>query len=162
MATTQDLKLYQIGTPELYPTLNFPMCGGITVYGNTIAVTDTNGRIVNPAQPATSNKCWGVIARQTSTAANTNPFGSSTALANCALTVDVLQGIFAFPFCTSDTVSEATIGATIYVYDNATVTNTNNSTATAGKCVAIAGIGQGVGLPNGYMAVAFGLEGNAI
>ncbi len=161
MATTTDLKLYQIGTPELYPTLNFPMCGGITVYGNTIACTDTNGRAINPAQPS-GGKCWGVYARQTSTAANTNPFGSATALANCALTVDVLQGIFAFPFCTSDSVTEATIGSTVYVYDNATVTITNNSTTTAGKCVAIAGIGQGVGLPNGYMAVAFGLEGNAV
>jgi hypothetical protein len=78
------------------------------------------------------------------------------------VTQDVRQGIFAVPFCSSDGFAESDIGAAAYVWDNITVTKTAGSLISAGKVVAIAGIGQGVGLPNGYVAVAFGLVGGVV
>ena len=162
MALTADAKLYSIDTPELFPKLNFPMCGNALVYGNSIAYTDSNGRIVDPGVAPTTGKVWGLIQRQTSTQALSNPFGSTTALANCALTAEVNQGIFGVPYCSTDGFAEADVGAAAYLYDNITVTKTAGSLIKAGKVVAVAGIGQGVGLPAGYVAVAFGLVGGVI
>jgi hypothetical protein len=150
-ALTADAKLWEINTPEEYAKLNFPMCAGTKVYGNSIAVTDTNGNLINPAQP-TSGSCWGLIDKQV----------DNTAGGNCALTADVNQGIFAVPYCSNDGFAQADVGAraTAYVFDNITVTKTAGSLIKAGKVVAVAGIGQGVGLPAGYVAVAFGLAGS--
>jgi|SRR6516162_361287 hypothetical protein len=147
-ALTKDAKLYLIG--PLGAKLNFPVAASTTLYGNSIAFTQS-GALVNPAAP-TTGKCWGLVER----------FTDNSAGAACAVTADVNQGIFAVPFCSNDGFAEADIGASAYVYDNITVTKTAGSLVAAGKVVAIAGIGQGVGLPNGYVAVAFGLVGGVV
>lgn len=147
-ALTKDAKLYQVG--PLGPKLNFPVGASATLYGNSIAVTQS-GQLINPAAP-TTGKCWGLVER----------FTDNSAGAACAVTADVNQGVFAVPFCSTDGFAEADIGAAAYVWDNITVTKTAGSLIKAGVVVAVAGIGQGVGLPNGYVAVAFGLQGSVI
>ena len=147
-ALTQDAKLYLVG--PLGPKLNFPVAASQTLYGNSIAVTNASGNLVDPGVGGTTGKCWGLIERQT--------VNGTTA---CAVTADVNQGVFAVPFCSTDGFAEADVGAIAYVWDNITVTKTAGSLIKAGKVVAVAGIGQGVGLPNGYVAVAFGLQGAA-
>lgn len=150
-ALTADAKLYQIGVPPNHEKLNFPVKASQTLYGNSLAVTDTNGQLLNPSAPA-SGKCWGLIDRQVVSAASPA----------CSSTGEVNQGIFAVPYCSTDGFAQADIGVDAYVWDNITVTKTAGSLIKAGKVVAVAGIGQGVGLPAGYVAVAFGLVGEAI
>ncbi len=149
-ALTKDAKLYQVGPAGIPPKLNFPVAASTIVYGNSIAFTQS-GALINPAAP-TSGKCWGLIERQVDNSAG----------AACALNAEVNTGVFAVPFCTSDGFAEADIGAAAYVWDNITVTKTAGSLIKAGVVVAVAGIGQGVGLPNGYVAVAFGLQGSVV
>ncbi len=151
MALTQDLKRFEIDSPGKFARLNFPVGASAKVWGNEIAFTDSNGRLIDPAAGATSGKCWGIIDRQVDNSAG----------AACAVTAEVLEGIFAFPYCSTDGFAEADVGAAAWVWDGATVTKTQGSLIKAGKVVAVAGIGQGVGLPAGYVAVAFGLVGGA-
>ena len=147
-ALTADAKLYEVGVPANHEKLSFPVGASQTLYGNSIAVTDTNGRLINPSAP-TSGKCWGLVDRGITS--------SSTA---CSVSMDVNQGIYAVPYCSTDGFAQSDIGAKAYVWDNITVTKTAGSLITAGTVVAVSGIGQGVGLPAGYVAVAFGLVGS--
>lgn len=153
-ALTKDAKLYAYGTPgQAGPQLSFPVAASTKVYGNSIAVTNSSGQLVNTGQDNNS-KCWGLIDRQVDNSAG----------AACALSALVNQGIFWVPVCSADNIAESDIGVTMYVQDNITVgKGGSGAKTTAGKLVAIGGMPSNLqGTPQGYVAVAFGLEGNAI
>jgi predicted RecA/RadA family phage recombinase len=148
-ALTADAKLWEIGVPNTYPKLSFPVAINQTIYGNSIAWVNSSGQLANPSAP-TNGVVRGLVDR-----------GIVTTTPACAFSMDVNQGIFAVPYCSNDGFSQADVGtgALAYLYDNITVTKTAGSLIAAGKVVAVSGIGQGVGLPAGYVAVAFGLVG---
>lgn len=152
-APTQDLKLYQWGVPPNHEKLSFPVAVGTvqsptTLYGNSIAFTNSAGQLV-PTGFANTGKVWGLIDKQT--------INTSSA---CSITADVNQGIFWVPFCSADGFVESDIGATAYAYDAASVCKTAGSLPKAGTVVAVSTIGSLQGAPSGYVAVAFGLVGS--
>lgn len=148
---TRDLKYWQWGVPPNHEKLSFPVAAATTLYGNSIAFTNSVGQLQGTTF-ANTGKVWGLIDRQVD---------NSHGLA-CAVVADVNQGIFWVPFCAADGFVESDIGAIAYAYDAASVCKTAGSLPPAGKVVAIAGIGSQQGMPNGYVAVAFGLLGDAI
>lgn len=150
-ALTQDAKLWEIDSPGKFAKLSFPVLTNQTVYGNSIAYTNSSGQLTDPGVGPTTGKVWGLVERQVVT----------TGIATCAVSADINQGIFGVPYCSTDGFAQADVGSACYLWDNITVTKTAGSLVKAGKVVAVAGIGQGVGLPAGYVAVAFGLVGGA-
>ena len=152
-ALTKDAKRYQWGTPdEAGATLSFPVAAQ-KIYGNSIAVTNSSGQLINTGQDNTC-KCWGLIPKQIDNSAG----------AACAVTSDIDQGIFWVPQCAAGDFAESDIGATAYVWDNITVGkgNAGGTKCTAGKLVGVNGNGSLQGAPAGYVAIAFGLYGSAI
>ena len=153
-ALTKDAKLYQYGVLDQYGgKLSFPVAASTIVYGNSIAVTNSSGQLINTGQDNTC-KCWGLVDRQVD-----NSSGAA-----CALSAEVNQGIFWVPVCSADSIAESDIGATMYVQDNITVgKGGSGAKTTAGKLVAIGGMSSNLqGTPNGYVAIAFGLTGGVI
>jgi hypothetical protein len=150
-ALTADTKLYQWGTPDQREKLSFPVAASTTVYGNSIAVTNSSGQLINTGQDQTC-KAWGLIDRQV------------VNVTACALDAEVNQGIFWVPQCAAGDLAEADIGATVYVWDNITVGkgSAGSTKCSAGKLVAVNGVGSLQGAPAGYVAVAFGLVGGVI
>lgn len=151
-ALTADTKLYQWGTPDNREKLSFPVAASVKVYGNSIAVTNSSGQLINTGQDNTC-KCWGLIDRQVD-----NSSGAA-----CALDAEVNQGIFWVPQCAAGDLAESDIGATVYVWDNITVgKGGSGAKCSAGKLVAVNGVGSLQGAPAGFVAVAFGLVGGVI
>lgn len=117
---TADIKIVEYGTPDGHQMFSQPVAGEETVYAGTVATT-RSGYLVDPTTPAVAtDKVWGLIHKQT-----TNP--STT---DGAVMCDIETGTFYLACAgSSDALTQADIGAVVYLVDNQTIGKTNGSSS---------------------------------
>lgn len=96
---------------------------GTTIYAGALVAVNSSGYAVNGSDAASIH----AVGCAAATVVNTGASGAKT--------IKILQGVFRYG--NGDTVSDANIGATAYIVDNATVsaTNTGSNAAIAGTVV---------------------------
>ena len=131
MALTGAIKTIRFGVPgnSTQPVGIRAIAASTTVYGGTICLTNSAGAIKNASSPASTDTCWGLVLRDTVNASTT------------AQTAGIIQDVIGKPFevqtgsfyllsaGSGDQLSQATIGKTVYVYDEQTVAATSNTNA---------------------------------
>lgn len=131
MALTADIKIIRYGVPgnSTQPG-NLPMGSGvptpIVCYRGSFALTDLNGFIKSAASPLATDTCWGLIENGGPGFANVAP-GITNSGASSNVTVDIVTGSFWMAASTgADAITEASVGKTVYVFDEKTVAATSN------------------------------------
>lgn len=159
MALSKDVHIerYGVGGNADQP-LNYPLGANVTVYRGSIALTDANGNIKNASNPSSTDKCWGLIQQAGPESVDTGPGINNASSVAGTVTVDVETGTF---FLASDgTLGQSTVGQTVYVVNETTV-----STSSSGSTRPIAGVHYAVDTtrtqpPGGYaILLGTGLTG---
>jgi hypothetical protein len=136
MAVTKDqhIERYGVGDPQPY---NQPIGASVTVYRGTIAVTDgTTGYLKNPDTAVTATDIvWGLIQQCGPETIDSGPGIANASSVSGVVTADIATGTF-FLACDT-TLTQANIGAKVYVKDAITVSLTSTSRPLAGILVAI-------------------------
>ena len=134
MALTADIKTIRYGTDDGHAPTSKPLGASVTVYGGSIAITDSAGNVKNAASPASTDVTWGLIAEQ-------RPFPPLAASSTAGTyQVEILTGSFFLASGTSsDALTAADLGKTVYVIDEKTVgkTSNGNTRPVAGVLMAI-------------------------
>lgn len=129
MALTADIPIVRYGTPgNASQPINLGITANATVYRGSIAAT-RSGYAVAMSSPQSTDIVWGVYEQAGPGTADTGPgiVGGST---NGAVTVEVATGTFFLASSTgADQLGVTTLGKTVYVYDEQTVSATSNSSA---------------------------------
>jgi hypothetical protein len=106
------------------------MAATSTVYGGSIAIT-RSGYVVPCISPVSSTDVvWGIVSKQTDNSA-TSYWGGATGAVNCPID----RGAFWIAY--SGSVTQADVGATVYAYDEQTVTKTASTRPVAGIILAV-------------------------
>lgn len=125
MALTADVKITRYGTDTGHQLANQPLGGSVTVYRGSIALTDVNGYLKNASSPASTDTCWGVIENSVDLAF-TGPGITNPNTTNGGVNVNIATGTFFLNSGTSgDALTQANVGATVYVIDEVTVGKTS-------------------------------------
>jgi hypothetical protein len=112
--------------------------------------------VVNAGYAAPGTAATGLLAAGCADQDNPNQVSDSTGLADGAISVRVLQGVFAFDNSTStDEITQAQVGRNCYIVDDHTVAKTSNGStrSVAGVVIAIDAI-DGV-----YVAISLQMSG---
>lgn len=143
MSLTRDQKITRFGTADGHEPINLGLKANATVYRGSIAVSAAG--IVHPATTvASTDVCWGMIDHVGPGQIDGGP-GITGGSTDGAVTVEIATGSFFLGSSTgADQLSVATLGATVYVYDETNVAATNGSTSRpiAGTHVGIDTTGQ--------------------
>lgn len=157
MAVTKDQKIIRYGTPDGHQPTAQPMKANVSIYAGTIALTDSTGYAVPATSTATTQKCWGVY----NGLVNGSPHVSAPITAG-STNGDTIIGIdtgtfWLTPGTNSDALTQADIGAVVYVIDEVTVGKTDGSSSRpiAGRLAEI-----GTAQYTGYVAVTLGIASN--
>ena len=138
MAVTKDQHIvrYGVGGNADQP-FNQPIGANVTVYRGTIALTDgTTGYLKNPdTAVASTDVCWGLIQQCGPESVDTGPGIANTSSVSGVVTADITPGTF-FLACDT-TLTQANIGAQLYVKDAITVSLTSTGRPKAGYLVSI-------------------------
>ena len=147
MSVTKDQKIIQYGTPDGHQPIAQPMKANASIYGGTIALTDSTGYAKSAVTPASTDTCWGVYnGLKNGTPTVSSPIVAGTANGDTIIGIDT--GSFYLANGTAgDALAQADIGATVYVVDEVTVgkTSGSNTRPIAGKLMNI-GTAQYAGL----------------
>lgn len=150
MALTSDIKIVRYGTADGHELENFGIGANVTVYRGSIALTvAATGYLKNAASPSATDICWGLIDSAGPGTIDGGAGIAGTSVAG-AVTANVATGTFFLGSSSgSDQLGQATLGSTVYVYNENTVAATSNSSArpVAGVHVAIDTTSQ---YPGGY------------
>lgn len=114
---TADIKIVEYGTPDGHQMYSQPLKGSATVLGGTAAVL-RSGYLVNSADltPQSTDIVMGLIHKQT-----VNPSTTDGAVA-----CDIETGTFYMKCAgSSDLLTQADVGAKVYLVDNQTIGKTN-------------------------------------
>jgi hypothetical protein len=137
MALTADVISVRYGSPDGHQPLNYGIKASTTVYRGQIAILKSGVLIATP--DATTNVVVGVVDKAGPGTANSGP-GIAGGSTDGAVTAEIQTGAFFFACSTSsDALTVADIGSTVYVYDQVTVAKTDGSSSrpVAGKLVQI-------------------------
>lgn len=137
MALSSDGLITRYGTPDGHEPVNQGIKASTTVYRGQFAILKSGYLVAAP--DATTNVVLGVIDKAGPGTADTGSgiVGGST---DGAVTAEIATGSFFFACSTSsDALTVADIGATVYVYDNCTIAKTDGSSSrpVAGKLLAV-------------------------
>ena len=130
---TADIKTVRYGTPgNASQPVNLNLKATTTVYRGSIAITRSGVAVpaVNSSLLST-DVAWGVIENAGPFTADTGP-GITGGSVDGAVTVEVATGTFFFASSTTGPLGPTTLGKTVYVYDEQTVTATAGSLPVAG------------------------------
>lgn len=134
-ALTGDIYLVRYGVPgDAHQTLNYPVGPGVTVYRGSIALIGvSNGYLKNASNPSSTDICVGMIDTGGPGYPNFLPGVSNTGATGSTLgnTADVATGSF-YLNCTDSTIVQSTVGQTVYVTSETTVSATAGSNPKAG------------------------------
>jgi hypothetical protein len=127
MAVTKDQKITRYGTGDGHQPVALGIKATVKVYRGTIALTDTSGFLKNASSPASTDKCWGLIQRvRPGDGQIDGAPGITGGATDGAVGAEIDAGTFFLGSSTgSDQLSAATLGTTVYVYDEITVAATN-------------------------------------
>jgi hypothetical protein len=122
MALTADVTSCRYGTLEAHQPIAQPLGANVTVYANSIALTDSSGNIKNASSPASTDHCWGLVAEQ-------RPFPPNpTSSVAGTYNVEIDTGSFFLASGTGgDALTQANVGQSVYVINETTVGATNGS-----------------------------------
>ncbi len=127
MALTADIKIIRYGTPgNASQPVNLPVTANAQLYRGAIAAT-RSGYAVEMTSPQSTDIVWGLYEGGGPGSAEAGPgvLGGTT---NGAVTVEVATGTFWLQNGTgSDKITQANLGATVYVINENTVGLTNGS-----------------------------------
>jgi hypothetical protein len=154
MAVTKDVKTIRYGTQDGHQPTAQPMAASVSIYAGTIAVTRAG--YAQPAHtPTNADICWGIY-----NGLNNGSPTVSTPITNGTTAGDIVIGIdtgtfWLTPGTSSDALTQADVGATVYVVDEVTVgkTDGSNTRPVAGKLAAI-----GTGQYAAFVAVTLGSD----
>ena len=143
-AQTHDVKIIRYGVPEGNVRVSQPMSANAAVYQGTIALT-RGGYAVPAISPIAVDLCWGVY-----NGIEDSQLAVSTPITNTAVAgtkrAGIDTGTFYFASSTgADAITQANVGATVYVVDEVTVGLVQSTRPVAGV-VAEIGAGQYAGL----------------
>ena len=157
MAVTKDQKTIRYGTQDGHQPTALRAKANATFYAGTIALTDSTGYLKSSATVAATDKCWGII----NGLVNGSPHVSAPITAGTT-NGDTIVGIdtgtfYLTPGTSSDALTQADIGAVVYVINEVTVGKTDGGSARpiAGRLAEI-----GTGQYTGYVAVTLGIASN--
>jgi hypothetical protein len=157
MAVTKDQKIIRYGTYDGHQSTSQPMKANAACYAGTIALTDSTGYVKSSATVAATDKCWGIInGLKDGSPHVTTPITAGTTNGDTVIGIDT-GTFFLTPGLTTDALTQADIGAVVYVIDEVTVGKTDGSASRpiAGRLAEI-GTGQYAGL----VAVTLGIASN--
>lgn len=157
MAVTKDQKTIRYGTSDGHQPTAQPMKANAACYAGTIALTDSTGYAVPATSVATTQKCWGLYnGLKNGSPAVSTPITAGTTNGDTIIGIDT-GTFFLTPGTSSDALTQADVGAVVYVIDEVTVGKTDGGSARpiAGRLAAI-GSGQYTGL----VAVTLGIASN--
>jgi hypothetical protein len=134
MALTNDIHTLRDGS-NVHEPLVAPVKASEQLYSGAIAVLDASGRLHSAASASAGDTCAGIIGEPAGgTYVKTGP-GIKGGTNDTAVYAEVLQGNFFLNGGTgADALTEANVGATVYVIDEVTVgaTSGGNSRPAAG------------------------------
>lgn len=147
MSTTQDLNILRFGTPDGHQPQYQPIQSAVSLYIGQVAVT-RSGYLIQPDTAVQSTDIvWGLINGQLdSQEAVNSPLAGGTAAGLHTAGIDT-GTFYLTPGTNSDALTQADVGATVYLIDGNTVGKTDGGAArpVAGKLASI-GAGQYTGL----------------
>jgi hypothetical protein len=154
MAVTKDQKTIRYGTPDGHQPTSQPMAANAEIYAGTIAVTRSG--YAQPAHtPTNADICWGLYnGLKDGVPTVSTPITAGTTNGDTIIGIDT--GTFWLtPGTNSDALTQADVGATVYVVDEITVgkTDGSNTRPIAGKLAEI-----GTGQYTGKVAVTLGSD----
>jgi len=124
MALSSDVKTVRYGSPgNSTQPVNKPANSGITVYRGSIALCDSTGNVKNSSSPASTDTCWGIIEDAWSGAMPSSVFNGPgivipASTTNGVVSIEIETGSFWLASSTgADAITEANVGATVYVAD---------------------------------------------
>lgn len=131
MALTKDQKVARYGTPYGNRIIPRGIRAGVTVYRGSIALQDNGGFLKNASSPSSTDKTLGLILRVRPGDGQVDGApGITGGTTDGAVGAEVDQGAFFLGSSTGgDQLGVATLGQTVYVYDEITVAATSNSGA---------------------------------
>jgi hypothetical protein len=140
MALTGDVYITEYGVPgDAHQPLNFPVGVGVTVYRGSIALIGvSNGFLKNASNPSSTDICVGLIDTGGPGYPNFLPgvVNNSSTGGWSGVTADVRTGSF-YLNCTDGSIVQSTVGQTVYVVNETTVSATQGSLPAAGKLIYI-------------------------
>jgi hypothetical protein len=147
MATTQDLNILRYGVADGHQPQSQPLQSAVSVYIGQLAITRSGYLIQPDTSVASTDIAWGVINGQDNSQHTiSSPIAGGTVAGLHILGIDT--GSFYFSVgLSSDALTQADVGATVYAIDGNTVGKTDGGAArpVAGKLASI-GVGQYAGL----------------
>lgn len=137
MALTKDVHIERYGSGGGNLPYNQPIGANVTVYRGSIAVTDgTTGFLKNPdTAVGSTDVVWGLIQQAGPESVDTGPGIANASSVSGVVTADIETGTF-FLACDT-TLTQANIGAKVYVKDAITVSLTQSTRPLAGVLVSI-------------------------
>lgn len=152
MAVTKDQKTIRYGTSDGHQPTAQPMTANAEIYAGTIALT-RSGYAVPAHTPQATDICWGLYnGLKNGSPAVSTPITAGTTNGDTVIGIDT--GTFYLTSgSNSDALTQADVGATVYVIDEVTVGKTDGgaSRPVAGKLAAI-----GSGQWSAFVAVTLG------
>ncbi len=158
MAQSKDVFVSRSGVEGAHEPLAAPLGSAVTVYSGTIALSRA-GYLANASAPQTTDTCLGLIGNPAGgTYVKTGPgiVGNGSQGAN-GVWVEILTGSFILACGTgADALTEADVGADVYVMDEITVGKTSGSTTrpVAGRLMPIT-----PDIASGFVPVLFTIRG---
>lgn len=127
MALTQDVKTFRFGSPgNSTQPMNFGLTAAVTVYRGSIAIT-RSGYIANASSPQSTDTTWGLIDKAGAGTSDIGP-GIVGGTTNGSVTVEIATGSFFLQNGTgADALTQANVGALVYVINETTMGATNGS-----------------------------------
>lgn len=153
MSTTKDLKIIRYGTPDGHQPTYQPIQSAVSLFAGQLAIT-RSGYLIQPDTSVTStDKVWGILnGLYDSAPPVTSPLTGGTTAGLHLAGIDT-GSFWLTPGTSSDALTQADVGATVYAIDGNTVGKTDGGAArpVAGKLAEI-----GTGITAGYVAVTVG------
>ena len=154
MALSADIKVTRLGVPgnSTQPQgAGFELAASTTVYGGSICLTNAAGYVKNAASPLSTDTCWGLVHAQTINSSTNVTTG--IVLDVNGRPFEVETGIFFLASqATWGACTQATIGKTVYVVDEQTISSVSSAASLPQAGVLV---GIDTTQPGGY-AVALG------
>lgn len=128
MALTKDIQTYRYGTSDGHENAALGILAAVVLYRGSIALESaaTPGYLKSSAVPAATDICWGIVERIRPGDGIDGAPGITGGASNGTIGAEVAQGTFFLGSSSgADLLSVATIGKTVYVYDEQTVAATN-------------------------------------
>lgn len=149
MSTTADLNILRYGTPDGHQTTAQPMQSNVSLYIGQMAITRAGYLIQPDTAVQSTDVVWGLINGQVASQESvSSPITNTSSVAGGNGLIGIDTGTFWLtPGTSSDALTQADVGATVYAIDGNTVGKTDGGSARpiAGK-LALIGDGQYTGL----------------